>query len=541
MLRFTAMFFALALLATACGDSDSGTTTQAETGAEESTATTASPAGGVSQEAAEEAVAATTTTAAAETDTTEATEEEADPYAYPFEDPATMDELEANWAVDRQRIVDGIVAGGYGVGGDNVLTGPGGFMLDLNSCPADWDDGQGVTDSSVLFGHTTALSGQLAAYGVIAEGWQAYFTYVNEKFGGIGGRELDLIIKDDEYVVTNSIENVNEMLELDKPFSIVTLGSPPSLANYDTLNEACVPQAFVMTGHPAWGDPENHPWTTSSIMSYATEAILWGTWIKENLSDQLPVKVAGLVMNNDFGLAYEFGMQDYADANPDIISEFVPIRHDPAAATLTNELTTIAAEEPDVFISMTAGNACVQAVLEAARSGLAESASALFYPSVCKAIQAYVTPTEGAAEGWYIVGGGAKDFADPQYADEPYVAFYHEELGRQGLDSNISLYATGWGLFGFGLVEALRVAEDLPGGLNRTNYILAVRSLDLNHPGLLEGIKYHQNGVDDAYIIEGSDFSQFDVASGSWIVASILDLDGNSANCAFDLDAGACA
>ena len=291
MLRFTALFFAFALIAAACGDSDSGTTTQAETGAEEPTATTVG--GAVSQEAAEEAISGTTTTAAAATETTEATDEEADPYAYPFEDPATIDELEANWAVDRQRIVDGIVAGGYGVGADNVLTGPGGFMLDLNGCPADWSENQGVTDSSVSFGHTTALSGQLAAYGVIAEGWGAYFNYVNEKHGGIGGRELDLFFRDDEYVVTNAIENVNEMLEVDKPFSIVTLGSPPTLAIYDTLNEACVPQAFVMTGHPAWGDPENHPWTTSSILSYSTEAILWGTWIKENLADQLPVKVAG--------------------------------------------------------------------------------------------------------------------------------------------------------------------------------------------------------------------------------------------------------
>ena len=44
-------------------------------------------------------------------------------------------------------------------------------------------------------------------------------------------------------------------------------------------------------------------------MSYATEAILWGAWIKQNLADQLPVTVAGLVMDNDFGLAYEDGIR----------------------------------------------------------------------------------------------------------------------------------------------------------------------------------------------------------------------------------------
>ena len=39
---------------------------------------------------------------------------------------------------------------------------------------------------TIKIGHTTALSGNLAAYGDIAAGWQAYIDYVNET-GGIGG------------------------------------------------------------------------------------------------------------------------------------------------------------------------------------------------------------------------------------------------------------------------------------------------------------------------------------------------------------------
>ena len=67
------------------------------------------------------------------------------------------------------------------------------------------------------------------------------------------------------------------------------------------------------------GDPVNHPWTTAKL-SYASEALLWGSWIEQNTEPG--VVVAGLVMDNDFGLAYEQGFKDFAD-NGDHIEEFV--------------------------------------------------------------------------------------------------------------------------------------------------------------------------------------------------------------------------
>ena len=186
---------------------------------------------------------------------------------------------------------------------------------------------------------------------------------------------------------------------------------------YDQINDECIPHPFVMTGHPAWGDPVNHPWTTGLQLSYSTEAILWGTWIKNNLADDLPVKVAGLVMDNDFGLAYELGFEAYAEGNPDVVAEYLPVRHDPAAPTLTNEVTTIAAFNPDVFISMTAGNPCLLAIQEVEAAGLLETLKAAFTPSVCKGIAAYMAPAGMAADGWWIVGGGSKDTPDPKHMD----------------------------------------------------------------------------------------------------------------------------
>ncbi|HUG74232.1 MAG TPA: hypothetical protein VMM81_00955 [Acidimicrobiia bacterium] len=51
-----------------------------------------------------------------------------------------------------------------------MLVGPAGFEIDLSDCPADWSNTEGITDTEIRLGHTTAQSGNLAAYGDIAVG-----------------------------------------------------------------------------------------------------------------------------------------------------------------------------------------------------------------------------------------------------------------------------------------------------------------------------------------------------------------------------------
>lgn len=459
-------------------------------------------------------------------------------------DTSPIDEVWADAAERRAEMVAeltaGIESGEYGVGDDNVLRGPGGFEIDLGTCPTDWNNSHGITDDQVRIGQTTVKSGNLAAYGNITVGWETYFDHVNDT-GGVAGRDLLLISKDDGYVAAQTIEFVDELIEAEKVFAIHTLGSPNTLAVYDKLNNECIPQPFVATGHPAWGDPVVHPWTSGLQLSYSTEAILWGNWIRDNLGDELPVTVAGLIMDNDFGLAYEKGFEAYAEENPDIVSEFVAVRHDPAAPTLTNEVTTISASDPDVFISMTAGNPCLLAIQEVDAVGLLDELSAAFTPSVCKGIAAYMAPAGESADGWWIVGGGQKDTTDPNYVDEPFVAWINSELDAAGLDPSISLLGTGY-MFAYPYVEALRVAAELPDGLTRTNFMLAVRNLSIDHPLLLDGISFAANGAQDGYFIEGSDFSQFDADAQSWtIVGDIVDVNGGSPNCVWDKDDGGCS
>jgi branched-chain amino acid transport system substrate-binding protein len=524
-MRALALILALLLVASACGgdadDDDAGATDAGDEGRS---------GGNLDDEAVADALASTTTEPEGDAED-EAAADASDPTTF-----TSMDDWEALWAEERAAIVDRINAEGYGVDEDNVLIGPGGLEVDLKQCPSDWSETGGI-DDTILIGHTTVLSGNAAAYGNIAHGMEVYFDYVNEN-GGINGTPIELIFKDDGYVATQTIELVGEMLQADKPFMVTTLGSPNTLATYDTLNDACIPQPFVQTGHPAWGDPEEHPWTSGLQMSYSTEAVFWGEWIKANLADQLPVKVAALIVDNDFGKAYGVTFERWVEQNPDVVSEFFQVAHDIAAPTVTNEMTTITAADPDVFIAMTGGNACLLAIQEAGNNGLTESAEELFMPSVCKDTNAFMIPAGDAAQDWLIVGGGLKTTTDPQYIDEPYIAFLNEELAEAGLDISVGLYGTGFGLYAWPHVQALLVASELEGGLTRSNYLLAMRSLDMTHPITLDGIRFSVNGGEDAYYIEGTDFARFDVASQSWVQeGGVVDLNGQSENCTWT-DAG---
>jgi hypothetical protein len=37
------------------------------------------------------------------------------------------------------------------------------------------------------------------------------------------------------------------------------MGTQSTMKTYDNINAHCVPHLFAATGHPAWGDPVNHP------------------------------------------------------------------------------------------------------------------------------------------------------------------------------------------------------------------------------------------------------------------------------------------
>ncbi len=464
--------------------------------------------------------------------------------------PTTMAGWEALWAEQRADIVAKAKAGGWGLSADGkTVTGPEGYKVDLSTCPAEWSNTEGLTDTTIKLGWPGPLSGPQADFAALPKAATALLQYYGAQgaFKDSAGktRTVDVVIRDDGYDTAKTIPLVDEMLDSERVFAVSTMISPGGLNTYNKVNQRCVPQ-FITTGHPAWGDPVNHPWTTGMLLSYGTEAILWGAFIEQHLDEWGgKAKVAALVMSNDFGRAYDSAFKAFIAQSPrgaDI--EYVTEGLEPAAPTIKDQMTTLAAQQPDVYIAMLTGTSCTQSITEAAENGMKEQIKAAFLPSVCKASSFLSKEKVGGdgsvSDGWWIVGGGLKDYNATDFDDDSWVVFTRKMLADAGFDHKTS------GNYGFGIalgwqmVQVLRLAGELPGGLTRTNFNLAWRAMDMTSPSMVEGVKFNMNGNADAYLIEGADLSQWSTANQRWEVQSIVELSGQSSLCAWNAAAGVC-
>jgi hypothetical protein len=66
--------------------------------------------------------------------------------------------------------------------------------------------------------------------------------------------------------------------------------------------------------------------------------------------------------------------------------------------------------------------------------------------------------------------------------------------------------------------------------------------MDMTNPQLLHGIRYNMSGNRDAYLVEGSDLSRWDLAAQAWVQdGPVIDISGKTKPCAWDPAAARCA
>jgi branched-chain amino acid transport system substrate-binding protein len=102
----------------------------------------------------------------------------------------------------------------------------------------------GVTDTEITIGITGPLSGPAAAWGTIALASEAYAKYVNDQ-GGVNGRKLKIVLKDDGYNPGRAVANFNEMK--DQVFAVIgTVGTAVLNANKDIVAESGLPLVYPL-------------------------------------------------------------------------------------------------------------------------------------------------------------------------------------------------------------------------------------------------------------------------------------------------------
>ncbi len=157
----------------------------------------------------------------------------------------------------------------------------------------------GVSKHQIVLGVTTPLSGPAApGYDEIAPATNAVFSYVNAH-GGIYGRKIKYIIKNDQYDPTLTVQYTRALVQNDHIFAdLGGLGTPTQTSVQAYLNQHHVPQVFVESGCACWSKPKQYPYTFGWQPNYIVEGKILGAYIKAHYGRK---RVGYLYQNDEFG------------------------------------------------------------------------------------------------------------------------------------------------------------------------------------------------------------------------------------------------
>jgi len=205
----------------------------------------------------------------------------------------------------------------------------------------------GVTATSITFGTHQPLTGPAApGYSEIAPASQAFFNYVNAH-GGVFGRKIHLIIKDDAYNPANTVNVVHQLVLQDNVFGIFEgLGTPTHTKVVGFLNASKVPDMFVASGCPCWDNGSTQPETFGWQPNYTIEGKILGQYLKQHFAGK---KIGVLYQDDDFGQGGLAGIQDEVPAS-DIVSKQP---YQSGTTTLAPQITAIKSAKAQVLVDFT--------------------------------------------------------------------------------------------------------------------------------------------------------------------------------------------
>ncbi|TVQ09232.1 MAG: ABC transporter substrate-binding protein [Balneolaceae bacterium] len=331
----------------------------------------------------------------------------------------------------------------------------------ITACAGPGSDTPGVTDDEIVIGTWGPLTGPAALWGGVIRGMEAYFQLINEE-GGIHGRQIRLVYRDDGYEPPRTVSAVRQMVQNDEVFLFVGgIGTAPGMAVRNFIIDNNIPWISPATGSTHFGYPPREN-IFSMYPLYVDDAALQVDYAVNDLGAS---RIAIIYQNDDYGKGgltgaemalEEMGMQLVAKVSTEIMdsdlsSHAARLRESGAEVVLLWVLPRQAA----IIMGTTA-------VLGYRPQWIASSTLSDF--------ELMYDITDGAWEGVIF-----SNFGLSPTSDHPLVNKYREALHRFSPENRFSAFTQSGFLFAEPVVEALRMAGR---DLTREKLIEAMESLD---------------------------------------------------------------
>jgi acyl-CoA hydrolase/ABC-type branched-subunit amino acid transport system substrate-binding protein len=206
----------------------------------------------------------------------------------------------------------------------------------------------GVSATTIRLGTFGDLSGPNATVGMAAlRGYSAYYQHVNH-WGGVHGRRIELVVKDDRFEPERTVAAVRDLVERDEVFAIVSpLGTPTNLAVMDYLLARGVPVISPHSGISIWASPVRRTYFALQP-SYRVEGQLLAQYA---LAELRPERMAIFAVEDQFG---EEGTASFqAELARNGMQPAAVISHGAGESEPAAWLAALAAQQPDLVLVYT--------------------------------------------------------------------------------------------------------------------------------------------------------------------------------------------
>ncbi|HEY4174510.1 MAG TPA: ABC transporter substrate-binding protein [Rhodopila sp.] len=308
---------------------------------------------------------------------------------------------------------------------------------------------QGVTDTEIVVGTTTDLSGVTAIQGVNnANTMRMVFDEANAN-GGINGRKIHYIVEDTQYQVPRAVQAINKLLNLDHVFfTVVDGGTPMNNAEMPMQFAKNVPNIFPLTAARSMYEPFN-PLKFGQFASYYDQM---RSGVKYFVEKKHVSHLCVMYQDTDFGRDVLAGVQDETKALG--LSIVATTAHKPTDADFSSNLTKLRDAGCDWVAMGTIVRDTIGIISQARTIGW----SVPFVGQVASYDTSIATAPGGVGEGFYSMSPSI--YAYPDDPRPAVKAFFTDYKARYGIEPNF-LGETGYSAAQMVLMGLKNAGKDL--------------------------------------------------------------------------------
>ncbi|MGY4511686.1 ABC-type branched-subunit amino acid transport system substrate-binding protein [Bradyrhizobium sp. USDA 3650] len=333
---------------------------------------------------------------------------------------------------------------------------------------------QPTADNEIRIGNVMPYSGPLSEFGAIGQAEAAYFDMINAR-GGVNGRKIRFITRDDNSDPTTALELTRKLVETDDVHLMFgSFGTPGNLAARWYLNAKKIPQLFVASGDEELSQAKAFPWTMGWQPSFRSEGRIYANYLQAYYPRK---KIVVLWQNDQFGRALLKGMEEgLGDLNRLVL---VDIAFDIADEHLDGHVSILKRAGADIFVFLGVPSTASKVIKLAASMKwrpvfIVNDASA----SIANAM----APAGLENSSGVISAAFLKDPSDPAWKDDPAMKDWFTFMDKYHHDESTNSSAA---LFGYAAAEALtQVLKQCGDDLSRENIMRQAASLRNYQPSV---------------------------------------------------------